>query len=262
MTINPDDFSEVEIVDNGTSSFTTDSITLKDLIDHTSYACATDMARPIFTGTHIDVTGTTLNMVATDTHRLALKSAELAQPVEQPFKAVIPSRLLMEIARQLPTDMPQDVQIVALRNFMTVRFGNIFIRTRLIEGEFPNYRRVIPTQFTSAVTLNRQEFTVAVERASIVAKDAQYNVINFAIQDDQISLTSQHPDYGTIEDSVPCQIEGESIRIAFNGKFVLDILKHCHSEEIVLRLKASSPMLVQDKDEQNCVFVVTPMRAK
>lgn len=168
----------------------------------------------------------------------------------------------MEIARQLPTDMPQDVQIVALRNLMTVRFGNIFIRTRLIEGEFPNYRRVIPTQFTSAVTLNRQEFTAAVERASIVAKDAQYNVINFAIQDDQISLTSQHPDYGTIEDSVPCQIEGESIRIAFNGKFVLDILKHCHSEEIVLRLKASSPMLVQDKDEQNCVFVVTPMRAK
>ena len=262
LTINPDDFSEVEIVDNGTSSFTTDSITLKDLIDHTSYACATDMARPIFTGTHIDVTGTTLNMVATDTHRLALKSAELAQPVEQPFKAVIPSRLLMEIARQLPTDMPQDVQIVALRNFMTVRFGSIFIRTRLIEGEFPNYRRVIPTQFTSTVTLNRQEFTAAVERASIVAKDAQYNVINFAIQDDQISLTSQHPDYGTIEDSVPCQIEGESIRIAFNGKFVLDILKHCHSEEIVLRLKASSPMLVQDKDEQNCVFVVTPMRAK
>lgn len=262
LTMNPEDFTEVEIVESGTASFMTDSITLKDLIDHTAYACATDTTRPIFTGTHLDVNGTTLNMVATDTHRLALKTAELDEPAEQPVKVVIPSRLLAEIARQLPTDMPQAVQIIVLRNYMAIHFGNIFIRTRLIEGEFPNYHRVIPTQFTCQITVSRQEFTAAVERASIVAKDAQYNVIHFSIGNDQIMMTSQHPDYGTIEDSVPCKIDGDPIHISFNGKFVLDLLKHCHSDEVVLKVREGSPMLVQNKDEDNCVFVVTPMRTK
>ena len=79
--------------------------------------------------------------------------------------------------------------------------------------------------------MDRAEFTGAVERASIVAKDAQYNVINFIVADDQIKLMSQHPDYGTVEDYVPCHLEGQGLDISFNGKFILDILKHCHDSE-------------------------------
>ena len=75
-------------------------------------------------------------------------------------------------------------------------------------------------------------------------------------------MMSQHPDYGTIEDSVPCQMEGEPLDISFNGKFILDMLKHCHDDEVVLKLRKNSPMLVQDKGQTDCVFVVTPMRTK
>ena len=101
LTINPDDFNEVEIVENGYASFKTTSVVLKDLIDNTSYACATDVARPIFMGTFLDVQGDQMTMVATDTHRLALKKTTLDQPVDNPLQAVIPSRLLSEISRRL-----------------------------------------------------------------------------------------------------------------------------------------------------------------
>ena len=262
LTMNPDDFTEVEIVENGYASFTTTSVVMKDLIDNTSYACATDVARPIFMGTFLDVQGDQMTMVATDTHRLALKTATLNAPVDNPLQAVIPSRLLSEISRQLPTDIPETVEITAVRNYLAVQFGNVYIRTRLIEGEFPNYRRVIPSDFKCIVTVDRAEFTGAVERASIVAKDAQYNVINFIVADDQIKLMSQHPDYGTVEDYVPCHLEGQGLDISFNGKFILDILKHCHDSEVILKSKENSPMLVQDKEDTSCVFVVTPMRTK
>lgn len=90
LTMNPDDFNEVEIVENGYASFTTTSVVMKDLIDNTSYACATDVARPIFMGTYLDVQGDQMTMVATDTHRLALKTATLDEPVDNPLQAVIP----------------------------------------------------------------------------------------------------------------------------------------------------------------------------
>ena len=154
------------------------------------------------------------------------------------------------------------MEITAVRSYLAIKFGNVYIRTRLIEGEFPNYRRVIPTDFQCSITVGRSEFTGAVERASIVAKDAQYNVINFVFGDGEIHLMSQNPDYGTIEDYVACQMTGEPLEISFNGKFILDILKHCHDDEVVLNTRQNSPMLVQDKGNEASVFVVTPMRTK
>lgn len=262
LTMNTDDFNEVAIIDSGYSTFTTDSITLKNLIDNTSFACSTDEARPIFMGTLLEVTGTTLNMVATDTHRLALKTASLEAPVDQLIKAVIPSRLLTEISRQLPTDMPQAVEVTAIRNSIAFKFGNVYIKTRLIEGEFPNYQRVIPTEFSCNISISRDEFTGSVERTSIIAKDSQYDVINFYFENDMIKLMSQHPDYGNVEDYTSCTMEGDTLDISFNGKYILDILKHCKAEEILLKAKANSPMLIQEKNDDSYLYVVTPMRTR
>lgn len=262
LTMNPDDFTEVEIIGSGYSHVVTDSITLKNLIDNTSYACAADEARPIFTGILLDARENTIIMVGTDTHRLALKKAPLEQAVVQSVKAVIPSRMISEISRQLPVDMPQPVEITAIRNNISFKFGDVYINTRLIEGEYPNYERVIPKGLTSTITTSRSEFTGAVERASIIAKDSQYNVIHFVFEEDQIKLTSQHPDYGIMEDYSSCIIEGDSLAISFNGKYILDFLKHSHGEEIVMQARENSPMIMQEKGDDSYVYVVTPMRVK
>ncbi len=262
LTMNPDDFSEVDIIDNGSSHFTTDSIDLKSLIDNTAFACSNDEARPIFMGTLLEAEGDQLNMVATDTHRLALKTAKLENPVEQPVKAVIPSRMLMDISRQLPVDVPEVVEVTAIRNSISFKFGNVYIKTRLIEGEFPNYHRVIPSSFSCTISVNREEFTGAVERASIIAKDSQYNIINFTFADNQIKLMSQHPDYGTVEDYAACTMDGDGLAISFNGRFIIDILRHCQKEEVLLNVKENSPMKVTEKGDDTYTYVVTPMRTR
>lgn len=241
VTMNTEDFNEVEVVEQGYAQFEIDSVTLKELIDNTSYACATDTSRPVFTGTFMDVSEKSLSMVATDTHRLALKSTVLEQSVTDDIQAIIPSRLLTEVSRQLPTDVPVVVKVTAVRNYLAIQFGNVYMRTRLIEGIFPDYRRVIPTEFQNIITVNRGEFTEAVERISIVAKDAQYNVINFEIKNNQIKMTSQDPDHGTVEDSVECNMSGEPIAISFNGRFILDLLRHCHKDEIFLNAEKTVP---------------------
>lgn len=261
-TMNASDFNAVEIVDLGYTQLETNSLILKDLIDSTTFSCATDMSKAIFMGAYLDIHDTNISMVATDTHRLAIKKALLETPIETPLQVVIPSKLLAEISRQLPVDIPEIVTITAIRNYVAVRFGNVYIKTQLIEGNFPNYERVIPTDFQSEIIVDRDIFTGAVERTSVVAKDAQYNVINFTFSNQKIKLMSQHPEYGIVEDVVPCTMTGEDLTISFNGKYIIDILKHCRQDKISLKVKNNSPMLVTDQDKTDCLFVVTPMRNK
>lgn len=261
-TMNISDFNEVEIVESGYAQFTTNSIILKDLIDHTSFACSTNTERPIFMGTHLDVEKNRINMVATDTHRLALKTYMSEMPITTPIKVTIPSRLLMEISRNLPIDIPEPVTITAVRNYLAIRFSNVYIKTRLIEGEYPKYERVIPKDFQCTVTTDRAAFTSAVERVSLVVQNPQYNLIKFSFSQNQIKLMSRHPDYGVVEDLVACDMTGEDLTISFNSKYILDLLKHCHEEKIIINLRTQSPVLIKDKDDSSCVFVVTPMREK
>ena len=261
-TMNISDFNEVEIVESGYAQFTTNSIILKDLIDHTSFACSTNTERPIFMGTHLDVEKNRINMVATDTHRLALKTYMSETPITTPIKVTIPSRLLMEISRNLPIDIPEPVTITAVRNYLAIRFSNVYIKTRLIEGEYPKYERVIPKDFQCTVTTDRAAFTSAVERVSLVVQNPQYNLIKFSFSQNQIKLMSRHPDYGVVEDLVACDMTGEDLTISFNSKYILDLLKHCHEEKIIINLRTQSPVLIKDKDDSSCVFVVTPMREK
>jgi DNA polymerase-3 subunit beta len=262
LTMNPDDFDEVNMFSNDQTSLITDSITLKNLIDHTIFACSTEESRPIFMGTYIDAHDNELSMVATDTHRLALKTVTLETPLVEPVRAIVPSKMLAEISRQLPVDMPQTVEINSMRNTISFKFGNVYINTRLIEGEYPNYRRVIPTTFSCAVTVDKDEFTGAVERASIIANESQYHLINFVFDDNHIVLTSQNPDYGTVEDYSSCIMEGDGLSISFNGTFLLDILKHCLEKEISLQIKENSPLLVKEKGNDSYTCVVTPMRTR
>ena len=262
LTMNPDNFNPLSLIETGDSTFETTSIILKELIDNTAFSCATDEGRPVFTGVLLDAKDDTITLAASDTHRMAINSAAVETPLETPMQAIIPSRMIMEIARQLPTDVPETVKIVATRNTLVIQFDHLYMQTRLIEGTYPDYRRVVPKLFTCDVTVARADITGAVERAAIVAKDSQYNVVHFSIRDDSIHITSQNPDYGTIEDLVPCQMTGDALEISFNGKYILDLLKHCHEDEVVLRSAPKSPLLVKDKETETRLYVVTPMRSR
>lgn len=236
-------------------------IVIKELIKKTVFACAADEARPMFTGCLLETEGQEIRMVGTNTHRLAFKKAELSQNSDNNAKMIIPAKILAELARILISEEPLDVEISWQRNQVSFAFDNIFIISRLIEGQFPDYNKVIPPSFATVVKTNTDIFLDAVERVSLVAKDGDYNVVKFGFAKDNIIITSNNPDVGKAYETISAETEGNDLEIAFNVKYVTDILKNIGTEQIVFSLNSQlSPASIKPVENDSYVYIITPVR--
>ncbi|QDR83098.1 DNA polymerase III subunit beta [Sporomusa termitida] len=236
---------------------------LRDLIKRTVFACATEESRPIFTGALLESTESDVRMVATNTHRLALKKSilETTNTNYNPLKIVIPSKVLNELARLLSSELPVDVNICWEKNRVAFRFENVYLESRIIEGQYPDYNRVIPPQFGTVAAINTALFMDAVERVSLMAKDGEYNVIKFQFNHDQVIITSNNPDVGKAYETVPVTTTGTEITIAFNAKYVTDILKNIGTPELHFSLNTPlSPASIKPVNDENYTYIITPVR--
>ena len=168
VTLHPDDFSLVEQI-HDQDHVNIDSFAMKELIDLTNYAAATDEDRPVFTGALLEIKENEVTMVATDTHRMAVKKITIDEPATTPMRAIIPTKTLAEVSRLLPTDNPAMINIIWNRTQIVFNFESIYIISRLIEGTYPEYEKVIPSQFDSSAVIDRREFAGAVVRVSLLA---------------------------------------------------------------------------------------------
>ncbi|BBB90568.1 MAG TPA: DNA polymerase III subunit beta [Methylomusa anaerophila] len=245
---------------------------LKELIRKTTFACAAEESRPIFTGALLETTTQDIRMIATNTHRLAMKkyfcqeNQEIAEASDQnqlspACQIIIPSKVLNELARLLTSELPVDVNICWEKSKVSFSFENVYFEARLIEGQYPDYNRVIPHEFTTTSTINTSQFLDAVERVSLMAKDGEYNVIKFQFQPDEIVITSNNPDIGKAYESIPVSINGNELTIAFNAKYVIDILKNIGSTELEFSLNTPlSPASIKPVQDENYTYVITPVR--
>lgn len=233
---------------------------LRELIKKTVFACAADESRPIFTGGLLECGNHEISMVATNTHRLALKKDEVDTPFEA-VKMIIPAKILTELARIMVSDVPMDVTISWKHNQVAFSFENVYIISRLIEGQFPDYRKVIPPSFATNVTLNADQFLDAVERVSLLARDGDYNVIKLSFKENSVVISSNNPDIGKACETVPATISGNEVEIAFNVKYIADILKNITSDELIFSLNTPlSPSSVKPIDDESYTYIVTPVR--
>lgn len=248
--------------DNNNTLIIKDNL-LRDLIKRTVFACATEESRPIFTGALLESTETDVRMIATNTHRLALKKSilEKSNNNSNPLKIVIPSKVLNELARLLSSELPVDVNICWEKNRVAFRFENVYLESRIIEGQYPDYNRVIPPQFGTVASINTALFMDAVERVSLMAKDGEYNVIKFQFNADEVIITSNNPDIGKAYETVPIVTDGTEITIAFNAKYVTDILKNIGATELHFSLNTPlSPASIKPVNDDNYTYIITPVR--
>ena len=174
---------------------------------------------------------------------------------------IIPSKVLTEISRNLAGDVPQQVKISLLNNQIMVIIDNVIIVSRLIEGKFPDYKRVIPPKFAITAKVNIKELAGAVERVALFSTDGDYSIIKMSVDNGELTITSSSPDVGTGREVISCQSEGEKLNVAFNSKYILDILKNLESEEAVLSMNTSlSPVCVTCEQEPDYIYIVTPVR--
>ncbi len=245
---------------DGNTTFKIRDNVFRELIKKTVFACSQDEARPVFTGGLLEVTNSDVMMVATNTHRLAIKK-EYLDEFNGEIKIIIPSKILMELARIMVAEVPSDVIVNCTRNQISFTFDNVYIISRLIEGQFPDYKRVIPEAFTTEIILNTDAFSSAVERVSLISRSGDYNVIRLSFNEKSVMITSNNPDIGKAEESVDITLSGKELDIAFNAKYVTDILKNIDSEKIYFSLNTPlSPASIRPCDDDTYNYIITPVR--
>lgn len=253
------EFPRLEMLEQ-TQSAVLPSDQLKDMYQQTRFAVGGDNQRAIFTGILLEAQDRRARMVATDTHRLACRDVELEQQIDRPVSLVIPEKVWADVIRLLPTDDVVDVTVNWLRSKVAFSFGEVYFVASLIEGTFPDYRRVFPSAFKSKATIDRRLLTAALERASLIARNMTYRTITLNWSENQLEASVVSSEYGSMEETIPCQYEGEPLTIVFNCFYLLDILKHSYGDTVILHMLPNGPMLVEQEQDELYRYIVTPMR--
>lgn len=230
------------------------------LINKTAFACSTDESRPLFTGVLLEKKGSTITFVGTNTHRLAIKTETLENLDNSEYKVIIPARVLKEITANLGKEIPEDVELSIKSRQIMAHFGNVVIISSLIEGNFPDYRRVVPKSFAISTVFKAKEMESAMKRVATFSND-DYSIVRMEIKADKMLLNSGISDIGKAKEDVDCVTKGKEERIAFNSKYILDILKYAGSEQVTMEMNNSlSPACLKPVSEENYLYVVTPVR--
>lgn len=240
-------------------SFSLPTIIFKNMIKQTIFSCASE-DRPVFNGLLLQIEGSNIRLVATDTHRLAYIISEITNSEGLCFSGIIPSKTLTEIYRLL-RDEDEVLTIRYSNNQVVFQFGSIYLVSRLIEGQFPNYKQVIPQTCETKVNLSVKEFLEAVERASLLSRDKSgANIIRINVDSNELRI-DQTTELGKISEQIGIQMEGKDVKIAFNAKFLIDALKVIDSDQILFELSGPySPGVMRPLDNPNYIYLVLPVR--
>lgn len=260
LCLPPEEFPVIKPLESS-NSFVIKDIILRELIKKTTFACANDEIRPIFTGALLEIENNIIKMIATNTHRLVLRQAEIDNNTNNNISIIIPSKLLNELAKLLNSDLPTDITIYWHNKQIAFSFENVYIISRLIEGKYPDYKRVIPNGFTTTIELEKNTFFNAVERISLLSKEGKYNIIKLNFNEKNLVLTSNNPDIGKAIETIPAIQNGNDLEVSFNSKYVSDILKNIDSDKILFLLNTSlSPACIKPSDDDNYTYIITPVR--
>ena len=238
---------------------------LRQMVNEVAFVAATDDSRPVLTGVLTRFEGNELTLVAADPYRLGIRRGVLLTKVDPAIEVIIPARSLFELARVIADD-DKPVEIAVTQNKSQVIFhtADVDLVTRLIEGQFPNYRQVIPSSFTTRVVVERDELLKATKLASYFARDAA-NIVRLAVNpqngDAPLVVSANAAEVGDNVSRVEASVEGNGVQIAFNARFLAEALSSLTAPEVALELGgALAPGVLKVVGEQSYLHVVMPLR--
>ncbi len=242
-----------------------DTALLVDMVDKTLYACSQDETRYNLNGVLFEPpqqTGGPLTMVATDGHRLVRieRTVEGAETFGLKSPVILPRKGLAELRRILGNDLDGKLELGFKDNHAVMRHGTTVLGMRLVDGQFPDYKQVIPKLADKIVRIARQDLSATLKRVTVLAQD-RMQPVKLALTKDQLVVTCTNPDAGEISDDVPVEYAGQSIEVAFNGRYLLEALLSLDDKNVLLKLIDNlSPGVVVGVDEPRHLCVVMPMR--
>jgi DNA polymerase-3 subunit beta len=235
---------------------------LRQALGEVTFAAATDEARPILTGVLAKFEGDKLTLAAADNYRIAVKTLTILDPVEE-TSVVVPARSLHELSRVLSdTDDPVDIVLSPSRNQILFHIEGFDLVSRLIDGQFPNYQQVLPKGFTTKAIVDRDQLLAAVRLASLIASSSA-NIVKLHVgKESEIGVTvSAAADVGDNKSDVEAKVEGDGTTIAFNARYLLDVLANVDADQFSIELNGPlSPGVFRPVTDSQYTHVVMPVK--
>ena len=261
----PNEFPPIPAVDEGVATQLGPQ-ELRDAIHHVVFAAAVEDSRPVLTGVSLNMEGEKLTLAAADGFRLAVHESTLLKPVEEPLSVIIPARTLQEVERLIEGQQePIDVVVTPQRSQVLFRMKDIEIVSQLIQGTFPNYNQLIPDKHDTRAVVNLGDLQRATRTASIFAKDGS-GIIRLQMateaggQPGKLIISSRAEEVGENTGDIEAEVEGADGKIAFNSRYLSDVLAVIGQDKVALEMTtSSSPGVIRPVDGDNYVHVVMPM---
>ena len=228
----------------------------KEMLKKSAYAASDDETRYVLTGAFLSFKENKLTMVATDGRRLALAEHEVEIPKEGEAQIIVPTKAVTELLHTLEDG--GDMKIYVKENQVLFQFGEVLITSKLIDGTYPNYKQVIPTQCEERVTVERESLLISLKRVSLLTTEKS-SATKLTFSKNRLVISTSTPDVGEARETLPIKYEGKEISVAFNAEYMMDPLRNLSNDEIFIELTDDlSPGVI--KCDIPFLYVLMPMR--
>jgi DNA polymerase-3 subunit beta len=241
-----------------------DAKAIREAIHQVVLAAAVEDSRPVLTGVNIELEGDDLTLAAADGFRLAVHKTKVLDPVPEKLSMIVPARTLQEVERLIEGDEPVDVLVTPQKSQVLFRLQNVEIVSQLIQGTFPNYSQLVPQDHTTRVIVDLVELQRATRTASIFAKDGS-GIIRIQMTpatsgSGTVTISSRAEELGDNTGEIEAEVEGNEGKIAFNSRYLSDVLAVLGKDKVAMEMTtSSSPGVIRPVDNDNYIHVIMPM---
>jgi DNA polymerase-3 subunit beta len=252
-----EDFPRLPEIDDE-NAFSVDREAFADTIARVSRSASRDESRPVLTGVLVRFEGDKLVMAATDSYRLSVKETGLSDGLGREVEAIVPARALAELARIAQGGEGGAIRVGVQENQVVFGVDDVWLTARRIDGQFPNYKQLLPETFEAEVTMPREEFLDVVRRTSVLAQ--RKSPLRLRFEDGELTVSAQTQDVGEAHESLPISYSGEAIEIGFNAEFLRDGLESFSDENVQIKLISPLRPGLIVSDAEDLQYLIMPIR--
>ncbi len=258
--ISADEFPAIPKVEKE-SSFKMQIKELDSAITQTVFSASSNTSRPVLAGVLFHIDHDFLKIVATDSYRLAERKIMLNEKFPSVIQCIVPSRTIIELGKILAYGDEKELEVGISKNQILFNMGNVQLMSRLIEGKFPDYEKIVPKSSRTKVQVGAEELSNVVKRVSLFAKENNNSIKVSATNDGKLLLATEETKVGEEKAEINVTMEGENNKIALNAQYLIDVLNFIQSEKVILEMDDKlSPVLVRPLDNKDYVYIIMPLK--
>lgn len=257
--LDPKEYPQIKIEENKNPLIIKSDI-FKLIINQTSFAISNQELRPLLTGINFKVSGKIMEVIATDSYRLAKKNIILDQPAEDEINIVIPGKNIIEFDRIITND--EAIEMHIFNNKVVFKYKNIIFQTNLLNGTYPNTANLIPSEFEIIINTDLNNYFAAIDRAALLTQSKDKNIVKMKIKNNSMIINSYASEIGKVEEKLKIETSKDAnIDISFSSKYMLDALKTFKEEEIIILLNSEiKPIVLKSVKDESLIQLILPIK--